>query len=117
MVTTSTFFFLNVSTISSSSFLVAWLKNSSAFLPALSKTSCCCLLSRSKLFFDISTGSYMTHSAVLPCAVVHLTCLLTRKATEPPAVLFPASDTPVHRWFSDPLSAAAPLHVASSEPV
>ena len=36
---------------------------------AATMTSCCFLSSFSKLFFDISTGSYMNHKALLPGAV------------------------------------------------
>ena len=83
-VVTSTLFFLKTSTSSSSSFLDSVLKYSSAFFDAAISAACCLLSSLSQLFLEISTGSYMNHSALSPGAVTHLSCSYRRKDTKLP---------------------------------
>jgi len=73
-VTTSTLWSLKTLTISSSSPFALPAKNSCDLRPACISTSCCFLFKRLKLFFDMSTGSYMNHSALSPGAVRHFTC-------------------------------------------
>src|SRR5258705_13775952 len=79
-VTTSTLWSLNTLTISSSRALASFAKYACDFLPEAISTSCCFLSSRSKLFFDISTGSYKKqrseeHTSELQ-SLRHLVCRL-----------------------------------------
>jgi hypothetical protein len=57
--------------------------------------ACCCLFSFSKLFLDISTGSYMNHSAFLPGTVRHFACSYRRNDRKLPMLVSVASATPV----------------------